>query len=81
MRWEDVVILFCYVFRKRGKRAKTAKKKSPKQSVNEKLDALLDKLPAFLDNANKAAAAHQKALVKFERKQGLVDSDDTSSED
>ena len=61
--------------------AKTAKKKSPKQSINDKLDALLDKLPAFLDNANKAAAAHQKALVKFERKQGLVDSDDTSSED
>ncbi|KAJ7363258.1 hypothetical protein OS493_011540 [Desmophyllum pertusum] len=68
--------------KKTAKRPKSARKPA-KKSANEKLDALLDKLPALLENANKAAMAHRKALGKWERKQGLDESDenDFSNED
>ncbi|XP_031561772.1 uncharacterized protein LOC116297650 [Actinia tenebrosa] len=57
------------------RKRKKAKKSSPTATVTSKMEALLDKLPQFLDTANKAAEAHSDAIEKWKKKNGLISDD------
>lgn len=68
--------------RSRNEREESGKKKmkrggkTPVTATNcKKLEGILDQLPNFLGNANRAAEAHTRALRKWENKFGLSSSD------
>lgn len=56
-----------------GKRKKSTG--TLKKATKGKLDALLDKMPQLLENANAAALAHAKALEKWQEKFVVLSSD------